>query len=370
MFSVNRSSTRPQASHPAVFLRAFWAALCVVAFCVSAAFADPPGGKKLVLPVPNADAKTEKEMKPYTDIISGTKSTFDMVPIPGGKFLKGSPPTEKGRKDDEGPQHEVTIEPFWMGKHEVQWDAYEIWSFKMDVKRREVLDIKPTELDKFADIVTRPTRPYTDMSFGMGKGAGYPAICMTQLAAKSYCEWLTAKTGRYYRLPTEAEWEYACRAGTTTAYHFGDDPSKLGEYAWYYDNSKEKYQKVGLKKPNPWGLYDMHGNVAEWCLDAYDTEFFKTLAGKTTKNPLNVPKTMYPRTARGGSWDGEAADLRSAARLASSDDWSMQDPQAPRSIWYHTDALWVGFRVIRPLREPTEEEKKLYGPDKVQQNLK
>ncbi len=306
---------------------------------------------------PNAEAATENQMKPYTEPIVGVDQGFDMIPIPSGTFTMGSPKDEAKRKDDEGPQVKVHIDPFWMGKYEVTWNEYDIWSFNLDIQRRKLTKTAATATDKISDAVTRPTKPYTDMTFDMGHD-GYPAICMTQLAAKMYCKWLSKKTGHYYRLPTEAEWEFACRAGTTTAYSFGDDPKKLTDYAWYYDNSDEKYQKVGKKKPNPWGLYDMHGNVSEWCLDQYAPDAYKRLSGKgVVKNPLAVATKLYPRIVRGGSWDDDAEDLRSAVRHKSEPDWKVQDPQIPKSVWYHTDALHVGFRVVRPLKVPSEAER-------------
>tara|TARA_R110002049_G_scaffold72490_2_gene187047 strand:+ start:26377 stop:27393 length:1017 start_codon:yes stop_codon:yes gene_type:complete len=309
---------------------------------------------ELWLDLPGAKASSESEMKPYVELIEHTEATMPMVPIPGGTFLMGSPESEADRNEDEGPQREITVDPFWMSKFEMTWDVYDVWNDEMDQLRRKMMSLTETPRDLAVDGFTKPTEPYTDMSFGMGRD-GYPAICMTQHAARMFCKWLSVKTGRYYRLPTEAEWEYACRAGTTTAYSFGDDVDQLEDYAWFFDNSEDTYQQVGQKEPNPWGLHDMHGNVAEWVLDQYIPDFYAT--SSETKNPLAIPTTLYPRVVRGGGWDDDPEMLRSAVREGSDETWKDQDPQIPRSIWYHTDALGVGFRVVRPLVEPSAEEK-------------
>jgi formylglycine-generating enzyme required for sulfatase activity len=309
--------------------------------------------------VPDAKAATEAEMKPYAEVLEQTEVTIDMVPIRGGSFVMGSPEGEAARHDDEGPQHTVEVEPFWMSRCEITWDAYDVWGEGLDKLRRDLIGLPATPRDGLVDAVTKPTEPYTDMAFSMGKG-NQPAICMTQHAARTFCKWLSAKTGRYYRLPTEAEWEYACRAGTTTAYSFGDDPAELDDYAWHAGNSEGQYHEVGLKKPNPWGLCDMHGNVSEWVLDQYVPDLYLKRQGKAVRNPLAVPLTEYPRVVRGGGWDDEPDMLRSAVREGSSDEWKQQDPQIPQSIWYLTDATSVGFRVVRPLREPSDEEKAEY----------
>ena len=176
--------------------------------------------------------------------------------------------------------------------------------------------------------------------------------------------------GEFYRLPTEAEWEYACRAGSTTAYSFGDDAAKLAEYAWYGKNSDWKYQKVGRKKPNAWGLLDMHGNVLEWTLDGYDPNCYQQLlAGNPVESPWIKATKPYPHSARGGSWDDDdPAVLRSAARRGSERAWKMQDPQLPKSVWYHSDAPFVGFRIIRPLRVPPPEELSKYWTSGVERD--
>jgi formylglycine-generating enzyme required for sulfatase activity len=312
--------------------------------------------------------KSEDQMKPYTNSIPGTQVTFAMVPIPGGQFVMGSPDSEPGRKPDEGPQHKVKISPFWMGRCEVTWNEYELFMYP-DEERRSRGTIKTDEAgDKLADAVTHPSKPYVEMSFGMGKD-GFPAIAMTQHAANKYCQWLSAKTGQFYRLPTEAEWEYAARAGTTTAYFFGDDASKLGDYAWFEQNSDFKYQKVGKKKPNPWGLYDICGNVVEWCLDQYDPDYYKQCASNgEIVDPWNKATKPYPHSARGGSWDDEAVKCRSAARRGSERSWKMQDPQLPKSVWYFSDAQWVGFRIVRPLKVPPADQMQKYWTSGVERD--
>lgn len=331
--------------------------LVIVLVCMATTGRAQAQEKVPILEIAEAVASSESEMKAYSEIIEQADVKFEMLPIPGGKFLMGSPEEEEDRGEDEGPQREVEVSPFWMAKTEITWDVYDVWAADLDLFRRDVMKLAPTPRDVFADKfqIAQPTKPYTDMTFGMGT-RGYPAICMTQHAARVFCKWLSAKTGRYYRLPTEAEWEYACRAGTTTAYSFGDDPDDLEDYAWFFDNAEEGYEKAGKKKPNPWGLHDMHGNVAEWVLDQYDEEGYGLVAEQKS-DPLAVPKTLYPRLVRGGSWDQFPEDCRSASRQPSDEEWKKQDPQIPKSIWYHTEALHVGFRVVRPLVVPTESER-------------
>jgi formylglycine-generating enzyme required for sulfatase activity len=316
----------------------------------------------------NTKVKGESEMQPYTNTIPGTTVTYAMVPIHGGEFVMGSPDSEPNHKPDEGPQHKVKIPPFWMQKFEITWNEYELFMYPDEEKRTRESIKSDASGDKLADAVTHPSKPYVEMSFGMGKD-GFPAIAMTQHAANKYCQWLSAKSGEFYRLPTEAEWEYACRAGTTTTYYFGEDSSKLPEHAWFEQNSDFKYQKVGKKKPNPWGLYDMYGNVTEWVLDQYDPDFYKKTAGQSNVlDPWNKATLPYPHAVRGGSWDDEAAMCRSAARRGSERAWKMQDPQLPKSVWFFSDAQFVGFRMVRPLKVPSAEEMQKYWTSGVERD--
>jgi formylglycine-generating enzyme required for sulfatase activity len=325
---------------------------------------EPAGPAEKAPPVDAARvalwAKAATEMKPYDAVIPGTAARFSLVPVPGGVYRRGSPATEAGRRDDEGPQRWVAIDPFWLGRCEVTWDEYEQWASSLEVKRRPD-DHQRGPQDVAADAVSRPTPPYTDMTFGMGK-EGYPAICMTQHAAMKYCEWLSQRLGHFHRLPTEAEWEWAARAGTTTAFSFGDDAARLDAFAWHKGNSGGRYHKVGEKQPNPWGLHDMHGNVSEWCLD----QMQPYQDGSDLQiNPWVLATNEYPVVVRGGSFKEREVRLRSAARRGSSSEWKMQDPQIPQSIWYFTDARFNGFRVLRPYVEPSAQEQHRYRSNVV-----
>jgi formylglycine-generating enzyme required for sulfatase activity len=308
------------------------------------------------------NAQTSSPIKSYTQTIPGTNQTYAMVAIPGGKFLMGSLPSEKGHKPDEEPKHGVTIEPFYMGKYEVTWDFYDLFAF---TNMEKEMAAKYTQTDANltkTDATTRPSPPYVDMSFGMGR-EGYPAINMTQYAAIKFCAWLYAKTGVFYRLPTEAEWEYACRGNdknATLAYSFGNDAKQLGDYAVFAGNSGGGYKKVGTKKPNSFGLYDMHGNVMEWTQDQYIEDYYKQVASGKIKEPYAPTTTLYPNAVRGGSWDDEPEVLRSAARTPSAPSWKVLDPQSPKSDWWLTSASFVGFRIVRPAKTPSEDEIKAY----------
>lgn len=291
-----------------------------------------------------AQSAGDTSFQKYEQLLPGSGIKFTMVPVPGGAFTIGSPANDKMKEADEQPQRTVKISPFWMGAYEVTFDEYNL--FFLDASLSQNI---PT------DAVTRPSSPYIDMTLGMGKDGGFPANSMQQFGALMYCKWLYKQTGVFYRLPTEAEWEYACRAGSTTIYPFTGGETNLQEYAWYSKNSDNRYHKVGQKRPNAWGLYDMLGNVAEWVLDQYEAGYYTTLADQTA-DPVRKPDARHPRTVKGGAYNSGANDLRAANRQVSDPVWNRRDPQIPKSRWWNADAPFVGFRIVRPLQQPTAEE--------------
>lgn len=281
----------------------------------------------------------------YQFNVPGSQFLYKMVPIKAGSFLMGSNVKEKGRATDEGPQRKVTLSAFWMGAFELSRDEFDI--FYKD---------ENTSDNSTIDAITKPSPQYIDFSLGMGKEGGYPVNSLSQYSALMYCRWLYNKTGDFYRLPTEAEWEYACRAGSTTRFYFGDDQKQLEKYAWFKDNSDDKFQRAGLKLPNAWGLYDMLGNVSEWTLDHYEEKRMENMP-PNSENPFVAPnKLRYPKVIRGGGYSDEADELRAANRTKSDPLMNRRDPQIPKSKWWLTDAPSVGFRIVRPLVQPSAEE--------------
>lgn len=310
---------------------------------------------------------SQDKQSPYTEIIKfgGREAKVEMIYIPGGSYMQGSPTGEKERQKDEGPQTKVEIKPFWMSKYEITWDSFEMYSLaaedflKPAPGPRSERERLFKDMDLSGDAISRPTPPYIDMTRGYGK-EGFPASGMSHHAAMEYCRWFSALSKKNYRLPTEAEWEYAARAGTTTAYSFGDDPKTIDEYAWYIENSANAKgdpvpHQVGKKKPNAFGLYDMHGNVAEWCIDGYEAEVYGKRKDVLTTRPVNIMlKARFPHVVRGGSFSQEPPELRSAKRLGSTKDWLLQDPQRPQSVWWLTETDFVGMRIVRAVDEQPE----------------
>ncbi len=290
----------------------------------------------------------QQDFNSYKEVIPGSELSFDFVPITGGKYMAGSPETENGRKSDEGPQHEVEVGDFWMSTLEVTWDQFELFLYR---ETDSEFNTENREIELPVDGVSGATMPYVNFN-----KPGYPLINVTQHAASTFCKWLSAKTGHFYRLPTEAEWEYACRAGSTTPYSFNE--TELDNYAWHAGNSEDKLQKGGQKKANSFGLYDIHGNVAEWVIDGYNPTYYQEL--KDAKNPLFVTDKLYPRVVRGGSFKDQPESLRAASRQFSDKSWKKRDPQIPKSLWWLTDALHVGFRVVRPKVVPPKSEWEKY----------
>ncbi len=283
-----------------------------------------------------------QDFKTYDQSIPGTAVTFKMAAISAGSFTIGSPVMERGRDEDEGPQKDVKISPFWMGAKEVtftEWDLY----FK-DATLPQAKNL---------DGVTRATPQYIDLTWGMGRDGKHPTNSMSHAASIMYCKWLYSTTGIFFRLPTEAEWEYACRAGSSTAYPLGDDASVLNEHGYFKENSNSKFHHVGQLKPNAWGLYDMLGNLSEWTIDQYDPLCYSKMSDK---DPRTDPVSKHPKVIRGGSYLDESKELRCANRKASDASWNKRDPQIPKSKWWLTDGMFVGFRVVRPLKQPSAEE--------------
>jgi formylglycine-generating enzyme required for sulfatase activity len=293
----------------------------------------------------------------FTETIPGTSVSFNMVAIPGGSFMMGSPEDEPLRDNDEGPVREVKLSPFWIGEIEVSWKEYlEFFKATSSQGRMEGRIATATK----TDAISGPTPPWGAPDQGWGKGSN-PAITMSWHAANVYCRWLSQKTGKRYRLPTEAEWEYACRGGTTTPYFFEGDPKKFTSEGFlkkifkpdtaviasrvvYKVNSMSKTKDPSGLTPNPFGLKNMLGNVYEFCLDYYSENGY---AADSSMIDPRGPSKGQEHVIRGGSFKSDARDVRSAARdFTKTRSWLVTDPQMPKSIWWYSDCIDVGFRVV------------------------
>lgn len=297
----------------------------------------------------------------YTEQIPGTSVDFKMIAVKGGTFNMGSSEKEPFHQPDESPVRQVTVSPFFMAEVETTWEEY--WAFygnTMSEGRTPPEQIYANNSKPDVDAISGPTPPYgrPDQNWGFGKR---PAITMTHYAAETFCQWLSKKTGKKYRLPTEAEWEYAARGGTESPYFFAGNPKKfsdkgiwrkisgadtdpISQFVIYANNAKGRTQLPDVVKANPFGLKNMLGNVMEYCADRYAPDAYAKNSGKVT-NPLVTEGDEW--VVRGGNYTSDAADVRVAARDHSQHDaWLKTDPQQPKSIWWYSDIKGIGFRVV------------------------
>ena len=294
----------------------------------------------------------------FTETVPGTKAAIRMIAVPGGEFTMGSSDKEPFHSADEGPAKKVKVSPFFMGEVEVTWRQF--WAFyneTMSEGRTPPEKIYANNNRPDVDAVSGPTPPFgfPDQGWGMGDR---PAITMTHYAATTFCQWLSLKTGRHYRLPTEAELEYAARGGTETPYFFEGNPKKyyskrsrgadttmIGRYIVFSGNSSGKTQEPGFVKANPFGLKNMLGNVMEYCSDWYAEDAYSKI--KDGELDPKGPQSGTEHVVRGGSYADNASMVRSASRNHTEHDkWLKTDPQNPKSIWWYSDIKGVGFRVV------------------------
>lgn len=294
----------------------------------------------------------------FTEKVPETSVSFDMIAIPGGDFKMGSKKNEPLRKSDEGPQHPVKVTRFFMGKAEVSWDEYlEFFKATSSQGRRE------GEENEKVDAISGPTPPWGAPDQGWGKGSR-PAITMTWKAANTYCQWLSKVTGKKYRLPTEAEWEYAARGGTQTPYFFPGDPKDftsqgffkkffgpdtavIHSYVAYKETSPTQTVEPESMEANPFGLKNMLGNVNEFCSDWYSPKAYLEYRNKKMVIDPTGPRRGREHVIRGGSFRSDAKDVRCASRdYTKTKAWLATDPQMPKSIWWYSDCVDIGFRVV------------------------
>jgi formylglycine-generating enzyme required for sulfatase activity len=288
---------------------------------------NPRSGTSEPIILSTQDIKTET--RPVSEPPKTLTNTLGMklVLIPAGEFLMGSPDEDKDAEDDEKPQHRVKIsKPFYLGATEVTVGQFGRVVESAGYRTEAETDGKGgwgwnEQAKKFEGFDPKHSWRFT----GFEQTDEHPVVNVTWNDAIAFCNELSKleglkpyyrigageqSGGDRYRLPTEAEWEYACRAGSTTKYGFGDDASELGQYAWYEGNSGLKTHPVGQKRPNGFGLFDMHGNVWEWCWDWYDSRYYSQ---SPDADPAG-PSRLSIRVFRGGGWDDDPRSVRSANR--------------------------------------------------------